>query len=156
LIDEVEYGSKSPWPKLPDDYGFTLSLANPFADNSQPMLWERSVLFGTPGALNDNYIGAPLSVGNAASTLPTFFANCHPNPFADAAEIRWNQTVAANVQIELISAQGQVLSDFGRKFYEAGEHSLDITNAVNWQSGLYFAKITIDNCTPVVIKILHQ
>ena len=153
LVDDVEYGSKQPWPKL-DSYDYTLSLANPFADNSQPMLWERSVLFGTPGALNDNYVGEPLSVDDAAQ--PEVFAMCHPNPFADEAEITWNQVVAANVRIEIISAQGQVLADFGSKFYVEGEHSIDITQAVNWHPGLYFAKITIANSQPMIIKILRQ
>ena len=156
LIDEVEYGNKSPWPKLPDGYGYTISLADPLADNSLPTLWERSVLFGTPGSLNDNYIGEPLSVDGATETLPEITAMCHPNPFTDEAEIRWNQAEAANVQIEIISAQGQILTDFGNTFYLEGEHSLDITKAVYWQPGLYFAKITIANSQPLIIKILRQ
>ncbi len=156
LIDEVEYGNKSSWPKLPDGYGFTISLANPFDDNSLPTLWEKSVLFGTPGSLNDNYIGEPLSVDGATETLPEITAMCHPNPFTDEAEIRWSQAVEANVQIEIISAQGQILTDFGNTFYLEGEHSLDITKAVYWQPGLYFAKITIANSQPLIIKILRQ
>jgi len=114
------------------------------------------VLFGTPGVLNDNYIGEPLSIKNSAVTLQETFAMCHPNPFADEAEICWHQAIAANTQIEIISAQGQVLTDFGSKFYDEGEHSIDIANAINWQSGLYFAKITIANNQPLIIKILRQ
>ena len=154
LVDDIEYSNKSPWPKLTDGDGFTMSLANPFTDNSRPTLWERSVLFGTPGALNDNYIGEPLSVEDV--TLPETFAMCHPNPFTDEARIYWNQSVAANARIEIISAQGQVLTDFGSKFYVEGEHSIDITDAINWHPGLYFAKITIANSQPVIIKILRQ
>lgn len=156
LIDDVEYGNKSPWPEEADGDGFTLSLANPFADNSLAWQWECPTLYGTPGALNDNYAGEPLPVEEETKSLSAVSAMCYPNPFNEFAEIRWKQDVSANVCVELISAQGMVLTDFGNKFYKEGEHSLDITNAFSWQQGLYFAKITIDGSRPVVIKILRQ
>ena len=156
LIDDVEYADKSPWPKLADGEGYTLSLANPFANNSLAWQWECPTLYGTPGALNDNYIGDPLSVEEKTKSFPVVFAMCYPNPFSESAEICWQQDVSADVRVEIVSAQGQVLVDFGSKFYAEGEHSLNITDAVNWHSGLYFAKITIDNSAPVVVKILRQ
>ena len=156
LIDDLEYSDKSPWPSQADGEGYTLSLADPFADNSVAWQWECPTLYGTPGAQNDNYIGKPLSVDDVTNYAPTTFAMCYPNPVVDNAEIIWQQDIAANVQVEILSAQGVVLADFGSKFYDEGEHTLNITKAVDRQPGLYFAKITIDGNQPVVIKILRQ
>ena len=157
LIDDVEYDNKSPWPKQADGDGYTLSLADPFADNSFAWQWESPTLFGTPGAQNDNYIGMPLSVDDSTASFMTQpFAMCCPNPFDNNAEICWSQDAGANVRIEIISAQGRVLADLGRKWYAGGDHSINITDAVKWQTGLYFAKIAIDGCQPLVIKILRQ
>ena len=155
LVDDVDYGSKSPWPEQADGEGFTLSLANPFADNSFAWQWESPTMFGTPGALNDNYIGEPLKVDSEPDTEPESFVVCCPNPFTDKAEICWRQNVEAVVQVELFSAQGQVLARW-RGHYADGEHSLDISNAVSWRSGLYYAKITIDSTKSMVVKILRR
>ena len=109
-----------------------------------------------PGALNDNYIGEPLSIDELNTSVAGVSVMCYPNPFADKAEIRWRQSVAADVRVELFSSQGQILADMVSHHYADGEHSVDITNLVNWQQGLYFAKITIDGSRPIVIKILRQ
>lgn len=155
LVDDIDYGNKSPWPEQADGEGFTLSLANPFADNSFAWQWESPTMFGTPGALNDNYIGEPLKVDGEPDTEPESFVVCCPNPFVDKAEICWRQNVEAVVQVELFSAQGQVLARW-RGHYADGEHSLDISNAVSWRSGLYYAKITIDSNKSMVVKILRR
>lgn len=163
LIDEVEYNSKT-WPNA-DGNGYTLALTDPFADNAARRLWQSNDLHGTPGvenglfspSHNDFSIGDDsFRVGVSEEPVSEVFAICRPNPFRESAEIVWNQTVAANARIQILSAQGLILADFGNKFYSEGEHSFSITSSTNLQPGLYFAKVTIDGCTPMVIKILRQ
>ena len=115
-----------------------------------PHTWLRSQ--SSPRA-HAPYAGS--GVGEEQEVSETY-AFSRPNPFRDNAEIVWYQSVAANARIQILSAQGVVLADFGNKFYAEGEHSLNITNAVNWQPDLYFAKIAVDGSQPVVIKLLRQ
>lgn len=164
LIDEVEYNSKT-WADA-DGNGYTLALTDPFADNIARKLWRANDLHGTPGAQNGSFSPSHgdfsivddsfrVGVGDELEQ-PETFALCQPNPFSDNAEIVWYQAVAANVRVQIFTAQGRVLVDFGSKFYTEGKHSLSITNAVNWQPGFYFARIAVDGSQPVVIKILRQ
>jgi len=53
LLDEVTYTDASPWPALADGEGNSLSLSDPFKDNSLAANWEASYVFGgTPGLPN--------------------------------------------------------------------------------------------------------
>ena len=164
LVDEVEYNSKT-WADA-DGNGYTLALTDPFAENAARKLWQANDLHGTPGAVNGSFSPSHddfsisddsfrVGVGEEHEALDVY-AFCQPNPFRDNAEIVWHQSVAANGRIQIFSAQGVVLADLGNKFYAEGEHTLNITNAVSWQPGLYFAKIAVDGSQPVVIKILRQ
>ena len=164
LVDEVEYNSKT-WADA-DGNGYTLALTDPFAENAARKLWQANDLHGTPGAENGSFSPSHddfsisddsfrVGVGEEHEALDVY-AFCQPNPFRDNAEIVWHQSVAANARIQLFSAQGVVLADLGNKFYAEGEHTLNITNAVSWQPGLYFAIIAVDGSQPVVIKILRQ
>ena len=163
LVDEVEYNAKT-WANA-DGNGYTLALTDPFADNAARRLWQASDLHGTPGAVNGSFCPShsDFSIGDDSfrvgvgeeQEVSETYAFSRPNPFRDNAEIVWYQSVAANARIQIFSAQGVVLADFGNKFYAEGERSLNITNAINWQPGLYFAKIAIDGCSPVIIKILR-
>lgn len=164
LVDDVEYNTKT-WANA-DGNGYTLALTDPFADNAARRLWHANDLHGTPGAENGQFSPShdDFSIGDDSfrvgvveeHEVPESFAFCRPNPFHDNAEIVWNQAVASNTRVQVFSAQGVVLADFGSNFYAEGEHSLNLTSAVNWQPGLYFAKIAIDGCNPVIIKILRQ
>ncbi len=53
LADMVEYGVGGDWPESPDGGGSTLSLRNPYLDNTSPLNWSQSIATGTPGAQND-------------------------------------------------------------------------------------------------------
>ena len=164
LVDDVEYNTKT-WANA-DGNGFTLALTDPFADNAARRLWLANDLHGTPGAENGQFSPShdDFSIGDDSfrvgvgeeHEVSESFAFCRPNPFCESAEIIWNQAVTSNTRVQVFSAQGVVLADFGSNFYAEGEHSLNITSAVNWQPGLYFAKIAIDGCNPVIIKILRQ
>ena len=164
LVDDVEYNTKT-WANA-DGNGYTLALTDPFADNAARRLWLANDLHGTPGAENGQFSPShdDFSIGDDSfrvgvgeeHEVPESFAFCRPNPFCESAEIVWNQTVASNTRVQVFSAQGVVLADFGSNFYAEGEHSLSITSSVNWQPGLYFAKIAIDGCNPIIIKFLRQ
>jgi len=53
LLDQVSYSDASPWPLLPDGQGYSLSLKDPYLDNSLPANWTSSYLpGGTPGVMN--------------------------------------------------------------------------------------------------------
>ena len=163
LVDDVEYNAKT-WANA-DGNGYTLALTDPFADNAARRLWHANDLHGTPGAENGQFSPShdDFSIGDDSfrvgvgeeQEVSEAYAFCRPNPFRDDAEIIWYQSVAANARIQIFSAQGVNLADFGSNLYVEGEHSLNITSAINWQPGLYFAKIAIDGCSPVIIKILR-
>lgn len=53
LIDEVTYTDSIPWSSLADGEGYSLSLKDPYLDNSKPENWTASYVFGgTPGKTN--------------------------------------------------------------------------------------------------------
>ena len=49
IIDSLTYDDKKPWPEKPDTGGSSLSLRNPYLDNSVPSSWAASKGQGTPG-----------------------------------------------------------------------------------------------------------
>jgi uncharacterized repeat protein (TIGR02543 family) len=56
LIDSVAFTGTLPWDTLANGKGPTLSLKNPFMDNTLPSSWSASTGHGSPGAKNNNYI----------------------------------------------------------------------------------------------------
>ena len=56
LIDSVSFKGTLPWDTLANGKGPTLSLKNPFMDNTLPGSWSASTGVGTPGAMNNNYL----------------------------------------------------------------------------------------------------
>jgi len=57
LVDSVRYSSKSPWPEAACGGGKTLELLNPLNSNDFIENWnESSLLGGTPGAANSDFI----------------------------------------------------------------------------------------------------
>jgi uncharacterized repeat protein (TIGR02543 family) len=58
LIDSVAFTGTLPWDTLANGKGPTLSLKNPFMDNTLPSNWSASSSsgHGSPGVKNDNYI----------------------------------------------------------------------------------------------------
>ena len=161
LIDNVTYKSKSPWPTAPNGEGNTLSLTDPFADNFEAKAWKSSVLYGTPGAQNDNFATSyklPTS-DNAEIELITTdaYAACRPNPFIEKASIMWFQPIDGNVIIELFDFQGRKIVQLCNDFYENGEQEIDFGRyAKAWQSGLYFAKVSLAGQKPIILKLIKN
>ena len=161
LIDEVEYGNSPVWPKKSNNAGATLSLSDPFADNSKAYVWEKSVAYGTPGFENDNfYPSRRIHIADAIdenANVAEIYAMCYPNPFADNAAIVWEQSADANVVVELFTAQGQMLSQLADDVFMQGLHQIDISHVTSGLgAGLYFAKVTIAGHEPVIIRMIKQ
>ncbi len=56
IVDSVAFTGTLPWDTLANGKGPTLSLKNPFMDNTIPGNWSASSGHGTPGRQNNNYI----------------------------------------------------------------------------------------------------
>lgn len=164
LVDEVEYNSKS-WPNA-DGNGYTLSLTDPFSDNSNRNKWIANDMHGTPGSENGGFAPShtdfsisdnSFSVDVDDSPVPNVQAMCYPNPFRTNAAIVWEQAIDANVIIELYAASGLKLATIANGQYEPGIHQSDISHITgNLASGLYFAKISVDGQKPTILKIMKQ
>ncbi|MBR4621361.1 MAG: CotH kinase family protein [Salinivirgaceae bacterium] len=164
LIDEVEYNSKS-WSDA-DGNGYTLSLTDPFSDNSNRNKWNANDMHGTPGRENGNFNPShtdfsiadnTFSVGVDDAPVANVQAMCYPNPFRTNAAIVWEQATDADVVIELYAASGLKLATTADGAFESGLHKIDISHIVgDWASGLYFAKITVDGQKPIILKIMKQ
>jgi hypothetical protein len=171
LVDEVSY-SKS-WGDA-NGTGKTLALTDPFAENGNAKFWNDNDLHGTPGAQNGlfkpsqdvnkpiekiNYVDEPepQNVDITEVQVVNVSAACYPNPVTSEATVVWSQTADANVQIELFNAFGSHLSQICDGLFEQGRHSIDISHIVaNWTSGLYYAKVSVDGQSPIVVKIMKQ
>jgi len=161
MVDCVTYRSKSPWPTEPNGEGNTLSLTDPFSDNMQAESWRSSVLYGTPGTQNDNFSTSyDFLITDCVGTeecMQSVFAMCRPNPVAGNAAIEWVQPCGGNVRIDLFNTQGQKLAQLCNEHYSQGEHEIDFSGiASGWNSGVYFVRVFVDGCVPVVIKLVKR
>lgn len=164
LVDMVEYNAKT-WADA-DGNGYTLALSDPFADNLARRLWTAEDLHGTPGAENGSFNPShdDFSIGDdsfrvdvAEESVPELFAFCQPNPFTGNAAIAWQQPTDGVVRVDLYDIQGRHQACLCNQWRAKGRQKADFsTIAKTWQPGLYFAKITVDNGLPVIIKILRQ
>ena len=61
------------------------------------------------------------------------------------------------VRVDMFDLQGRHQACICNQWYSQGEHKAEFgAVAKMWQPGIYFAKITIANSQPVIIKILRQ
>lgn len=163
LVDEVEYNSKT-WPDA-DGNGYTLALTDPFSDNAARRLWHANDLHGTPGAENGLFSPShdDFSIGDDSFHVDVVevpekavFAVCRPNPVTDNAAIVWQQPTDGLAHVDLFDIQGRHLACICNQCYSQGEHKAEFGDvAKEWQPGVYFAKISIANSQPVIIKILR-
>jgi len=174
LVDVVNYNVKSKWPDA-NGNGYTMALTDPFADNSSASAWQTDVKYGTPGAENGNFSTSHtdftvndysfndlynlriFTVDDEEQEALGVYAMCYPNPFNSNAKIMWEQTSEANVRIELFSASGQKLSEICNGWFAQGQHEVSVSEYSDyWNAGLYFAKISIGNNPPVVLKLIKR
>lgn len=72
VVDAVEYGITAPWPSLPNGQGPSLTLCNPWSDNSNPANWSAAtheaalngagqIIFADPATGCPTWSGAPVA-----------------------------------------------------------------------------------------------
>jgi hypothetical protein len=147
VADSLTYDDVDPWPAVTDGKGPTLSLINPFLDNSKPENWAASLGIGTPGNINDIYSRIDEVPANfSAPSLLTLFQN-YPNPFNSSTVIRYGLTYRAEVKITLFNLLGQTLQVLKDGVHSAGEHQLawnvhDFPSG-EARSGVYLCEIVV-------------
>jgi len=105
LVDSVFYLPDSGWPEAADGEGPSLELMDPNSDNTLPESWTTFTSNGTPGRANGIYTSI-----NTINPLAEFI-NIHPNPFEERLTIQIDLPKRSDLQIDLLSINGQVLQN---------------------------------------------
>lgn len=157
LVDSVFFESSGEWTSLPNGNGPTLSLINPQSDNTLPLNWKASGLYGTPGRLNDTYT----KVEHEENTLPEnfyLFQN-YPNPFNPATKIRFiipaltpSLSRGERVTLKVYDIIGNAIATLVDEEKEAGSYEVEFSarggqESGNWNlaSGIYFYQLKSGN-----------
>ncbi len=137
IIDELTYGSSTPWPEEANGQGNTLELTNPMSDNSFAKNWAASqTIGGTPGSVNStltaikkhNEAGLPFS--------NELFQN-YPNPFNPETKISWRLAVGGYVKLDVYNILGQIVKTLQDGRQKPGIHKVRF-NGSGLPSGTYF------------------
>ena len=131
LVDSLTYDDDEPWPSEPDGNGSTLELTNPFQDNGHFSYWSASVNYGTPGAVNSNYLGKI-----TASTLPEGFRlyQNYPNPFNPVTNIMYHIPKRDAAIVKIFDALGRKIRILDSGIKDSGYHT------VSWDGKDSFGK----------------
>lgn len=105
LVDSVFYLPDSGWPEAADGAGPSLELIDPNSDNTLPENWTTFTSNGTPGSAN--------GINTSTNTLNPLaeFITIHPNPFDTHLTVQIDLPKRGDVQIDLLSLNGQVLQN---------------------------------------------
>ncbi len=148
LIDSVLYLKESPWPEINSSQ--TISLKNPYSDNSKGANWKASVNSGTPGADNDYYVEIP----EKAKADRAVAVSCFPNPSQGQTTIRWSCNKLQHVQINIFDIEGRLVETIydGRCNTGTFEETWYQDNQNN--KGIYFIQINFENRLSKTIKLV--
>jgi len=139
IVDEVAYASTGKWSALPNGSGATLALTNPQMDNSLPEQWKPSMLYGTPGRLNDVYTTVHRPLGNSPDDFELF--NNYPNPFNPSTTIQFYLPERSMVILTIYNQLGQQVRQLVHATYGEGLHRIEF-NGDKLASGMYFCELT--------------
>ncbi len=151
--DMVSYENSFPWPVTADGTGHSLSLKDPFLDNSLPSNWQVSFPYGgTPGRQNTDQNGFQ---HEGSGTLRTFsLEQNYPNPFNPQTRITYTLSRSVHVTLKVFDLLGR----------EAGVLVDDDQNPgryhILWQprglaSGIYLYRLQAGNFTAVK-KMIYE
>ncbi len=142
VVDEVQFLPTAPWVTSPNGLGPTLSLIDPQKNNALPESWKASALYGTPGMLNDVYMGVKL----VSETVPAefFLSNNYPNPFNPTTTISYQLPFIGPVSLTVHTLLGKEIEQLVNGEQQAGTYSVQ-WNASAYSSGIYFYTLRAGN-----------
>ena len=118
---------------------------NPIFDNTLPESWSPSFGYGTPGAINSNYL--ILNNKNSENTLPNVFVlnQNYPNTFNPITTISYALSKNTMVRIKICNILGQLIKNLIDDIQTSGYKSIrwNATNNANESvsAGLYLYTI---------------
>ncbi len=137
LIDEVIYGTESPWSEEPNGNGTTLELRQYFHDNALAESWKSSLVnLGTPGAVNSITTNSDFFV----EEIQQKELKVYPNPFNTETHIQIENSGFDPINIQIYSLDGRIVCNeisYENKFTWRGENSL----GQKLQPGIYICKV---------------
>ncbi len=136
LVDSVFYLPDSGWPEAADGAGPSLELVDPNSDNTLPENWTTFTSNGTPGRANGIYTST-----NTISPLAEFIT-IHPNPIEEQLTIQIDLPKRSDVQIDLLSINGQVLQNLAQQ-KGVKEQQFELTMPT-MTSGNYLIRVIVD------------
>ena len=106
LMDQVTYGSSSPWPAEPNGTGPTLELKNSDYDNTLPESWCASANHGTPGAVNSCNVFSVIEKPEMPLQVSVF-----PNPSTGATFVKMSHNSDGELIIRGFDSAGKEIFD---------------------------------------------
>ena len=157
LMDSLTYDDDDPWPPEPDGDGPTLELINPLIDNGIYSNWTASLVNGTPGEQNSNYLGG--TQNNLLAEDYRLYQN-YPNPFNPLTKIMYYLPKRSEISLKIYDALGREIRLLEEGLKDPGYHTLEwdskdnIGNKVS--AGIYLYQLQtegyIKNNKMVLIK----
>ncbi len=133
MVDNVCFGSASPWPVLANGGGATLALDNPFADNLLAENWYALTNNGNPG--EENRLVSGFEEGNESIQLMNY-----PNPFTGFTTLQYELPESGQVKIELLDQHGRTVKTLVNDFQNSGNHNMDVD--FSGGKGMFFIRMT--------------
>ena len=117
-----------------------------FAGLFRDAVWKRS--------LADFGISVPTGISENNSKDKIFLINS-PNPFNSTTTITFSIPETENISIQITDVMGRVILEKNETSAAAGSHSFDF-NGQKLSSGIYFAKLKVDDEVKVLKMILSR
>lgn len=148
IVDSLTYDDSSPWPTAPDGQGASLSLINPYLDNSIPQSWKASIQHGTPGTINDVFTNMEDELSYSYNYK---LEQNYPNPFNPVTTINFTLAENSDIELSVYNILGQKVENLFNGILDKGSHSI-LFNASNFSSGVYFYTLNIKDKNKVFTK----
>ena len=157
LMDSLTYDDDDPWPPEPDGEGPTLELINPLIDNGIYSNWTASLVNGTPGEQNSNYLGS--TQNNLLAEDYRLYQN-YPNPFNPLTKIMYYLPKRSEISLKIYDALGREIRLLEGGLKDPGYHTLEWDSkdniGNNVSAGIYLYQLQtegyIKNNKMVLIK----
>ena len=140
IVDSLTYDDNAPWPTEPDGNGASLSLKNPNLDNTLPGSWTASLGNGTPGQINDIFVGIDETSHPAIPETFALYQN-FPNPFNPQTTILFDLPESAKVKVQIFDLLGRRVATLANRQFIAGRYELQWQPEAQISSGVYFYRI---------------